>query len=320
MKTENSTYSSLKTPLTEILGRKGHVLVLRQLLLSQESVSHSQLIKRTGLSKQGVYDTVSSLVESGLLTYNGRGRYQRIEVRTDFPLYNSIRQLFEAEKKRFENFQSELKDLADKLNPQPTSVWMFGSAAEGTDQYGDPVQLAIAGPLKKVDSIVEQFRSLILEKQIEQNVDVTVDIRGVTLADLETKPYLTKGNLIIIYGVAPSTLLESYTGRLTPKFNHEYVDAYSIDQAENWVELIQQNPSIIGRAIEYLESKISNLSGGEKKELSEWLHILKSMPIQRLKKFLMSESERSVRLRQSMPFWPILNDSERKEWRRLSNE
>ena len=61
--------------------------------------------------------------------------------------------------------------------------------------------------------MTEQFRSLIRENQIEQSFDVTVDIRGVTVADLETKPYLTEENNMIIYGISPSTLLESYSGR-----------------------------------------------------------------------------------------------------------
>jgi hypothetical protein len=44
------------------------------------------------------------------------------------------------------------------------------------------------------------------------------------------------------------------------------------------------------------------------------------MPIQRLKKFLTSDTERSVRLRQSLPFWPVLNESERNKWKKLANE
>lgn len=320
MKSQNNTYSSLQSPLTELLGRKGHILVLREILSVQEAVNHSLLIKRTGLSKQGVYDTVSRLVEFGLLRYKESGRNQKIEVRTDYPLYKSIRQLFETEKQRFERFQSELKKIAGKLDQQPKSIWIFGPAAEGTDQYGDPVQLALAGPLKNIDSMVEQFRSLLIEKQVEQTVDVTLDIRGVTMADLETKPYLTEGNPITIYGVAPSTLLESYSGRSTPKSTHEEVDASAEKRAEIWVEILDHHPSIIGRAMEDLETRISDLSGGEKKELSEWLHILQSMSMQRLKKFLLSDSERSIRLRQSMPFWPVLTESERKEWRDLANE
>jgi hypothetical protein len=320
MKSDNNTYSSLQTPLTEILGRKSHVLVLREILSNPEPVSHSQLIKRTGLSKQGVYDTVSRLVELGPLSYEGIGGQQNIEVRTDFPLYNSIRQLFDAEKERFEHFLSDLKKVAGKLNPKPTSVWILGPAAEGSDQYGDPVQIAIAGPLKKIDSMTEQFRSHISKKQIEQKVDVTLDIRGVTTADLETKPYLTEGSTIIIYGVEPATLLESYSGRSAPNTSHKEMDISSENQAEIWVKLINQHPSIIGRTVENLETRISKLSGGEKKELAEWLHILKSMPTQRFKKFLLSNSERSVRLRQSIPFWPVLNESERNEWREMANE
>lgn len=169
------------------MGRKGHILVLREILSVQEPISHSKLIKRTGLSKQGVYDTVSRLVETGLLTYKEGGRQQEVEVRINFPLYNSILQLFETENKRFERFQSELKDTADKLNPKAISAWVFGPAAKGTDHYGDPIQLALAGSLKKIDSMTEHFCSLIRENQIEQNFDVTVDIRGVTVAELEIR-------------------------------------------------------------------------------------------------------------------------------------
>ena len=320
MKSENNSYSSLQTPLTEILGRKSHVLVLRELLSVQIPVSHSRIIKCTGLSKQGVYDTVSRLVESGMLIYKGSGRQQKVEVRSDFPLYDSIRQLFEAEKQRFERFQSDLKELAGKLDHQPKSVWIFGQAAEGTDQYGDPVQLAVAGPLKEIDSMMKQFRLFLMENQIERNFDVTVDIRGVSLADLETKPYLTEGKLIVIYGVGPCTLLESYTGRTSPKATHKEVDTTSESRAKIWVELLEYHPSIINRAIDYLETRMHEFSGGEKKELAEWLHILKTMPVQRLKKFLMSDTERSVRLRQSLPFWPVLNEHERYKWEDLLNE
>jgi hypothetical protein len=320
MKTLNNTYSSFKTPLTEILGRKSHILVLRQILCSHEPITHSIIIERTELSKQGVYDTVSRLVDTGLLTYKGGGRHQRIEIRTDFPLYDSIQQLFKAEKVRFDRFLSDLKGFTNKLIYQPKSVWIFGPVAKGTDRYGDPVQIALLGSLKKVDSMTEQFRSLISKNQMEQNADITIDIRGVTIADLETKPYLTEGNPIVIYGVAPFTLLESYTGSTSPKINHKEIDASSEAHAKIWAEFLDQNPTIINRTIDDLETRLPEHSGGEKKELNEWLHILKSMPIQRLKKFLTSDTERSVRLRQSLPFWPVLNESERNKWKKLASE
>ncbi|MDR8389513.1 hypothetical protein NC796_00095 [Aliifodinibius sp. S!AR15-10] len=98
------------------------------------------------------------------------------------------------------------------------------------------------------------------------------------------------------------------------------MDSQSLIDSKAWSELLKTYPEIIQRTIKYLEDRIPETSSGEKKELQEWKHILESMSLQRLKKFLESDSERSTRLRQSLPFWPALKDSERAKLKKLKSE
>lgn len=57
-----------------------------------------------------------------------------------------------------------------------------------------------------------------------------------------------------------------------------------------------------------------------KEERERYDDLVKSMSFQRLKKFLESDSERATRLRQSLPFWEILNEQERHEFEKLKIE
>jgi hypothetical protein len=84
--------------------------------------------------------------------------------------------------------------------------------------------------------------------------------------------------------------------------------------------LIKKYPGIIQRTINYLNNKVHEMNSGEKKELLEWRNILESMSYQRLKKFLESDTERSARLRQSLPFWQVLNKHERAKLEELKSD
>jgi len=320
MKLNNNTNSSLKTPLSEILGTKGHIHVLRELNDHNGAMSHSELIRRTGLSRQGVYDVVTRLVETGILSYTGSGRQQLVNVRKEYPLFESIQVLFQSEKNRYYLFLETLKKLTESLNTLPKSVWIFGKVAQGTDVYGDPVQIALLGDTKTIDKLTDQFRAGLVEENVESQFDVTIEIRGVTIADLETRTELTGKNTILIYNVDPNAFLESSKpGSPTPKTHKEF-DRKSISQAKAWTELLRTYPEIIPRTATFLEHQIPHITSGEKKELQEWKHLLENSSFQRLKKFLESDSERSTRLRQSLPFWQVLNEREREKFKELTHE
>ena len=314
MKKTNFKNSAFRNPLNDILGSKGHILILRELITLDIPINYAELIERTNLSRQGLYDVVDRLIETGALMHVGIGKQKLIQLRTDHPLSESIINLFTKEKKLYHSLLKELKEVIKNLDKQPKSAWIFGKIAQGTDEYGDPVQVAILGDMKSIDIITENFREKLYHSGIEQNYDITIDLRGITKADLETRSKLMEGNIILLYGVDPRSYLENLNKSGTQKRKkHTDFDARSLSDAEIWTKLLKKYPEIISKTLNHLENRIPQVSSGERKELQEWKHILESMSFQRLKKFLESDSERSVRLRQSLPFWEVLNERERSE-------
>lgn len=309
--------SALKHPLNKILGYQANVRLLRCLGEAREAMSHSELADRTGLSLPGIHKVVPRMVETGIIQYTGSGKKQQIEIRNEHPLADIIKELFKAEKEYYDSLIGSLKETMEGLKLNPKSAWIFGEVARGSDEYGDPVRIALLGDVKTIDEITEQFRDRLINSGIEKKFDVTIDISAVTLADLKT---FNVKDLIMLWGPAPQHYLASPKDNRDGKKTHHDLDKQSLVGSKAWYELLKTYPEIIQRTIKYLEDRIPQISSGEKKELQEWKHILESMSLQRLKKFLESDSERSTRLRQSLPFWPVLKDSEREKLKDISNK
>jgi len=319
MKNSNQ-HSALKHPLNSILGSKGHVIVLRELIRANHPVSHSELLQRTDLSRQGVYDITKRLVETGAVTYTGSGRQQLATIREEYPLYEVLANLFCNETKRYEELVETLRSIVRNLKKQPESVWIFGRTARGDDEYGDPVQIAVLGKLKIIDSITDEFREKLIQNNIESTFDVTIDIRGLTVADLETKPSLTEQGLVHLWGIDPKDYLNPPKDEPTSVKSHRDLDERSQVESKIWTELLKSNPEIIPRTISLLDKQIDKTSTGEKLELLEWKNLLENSSFQRLKKFMESDSERAVRLRQSLPFWQVLTENEKNRFEQLKKE
>lgn len=316
----NNQNSALKTPLDDILGSKGHILILRQLSETEHPMSHSELLDRTSLSRQGVYDVVQRLAQNGIITYVGSGKQQQITLREEFPLTDIIKKLFGKEKQRFQNLLRQLKEEIKKLKIKPKSAWIFGKVALGTDEYGDPLRVALMGEVQSIDQIVDDLRSQIYESEIEKQFDVTIEISGVTLADVKSSPVINSNKIILLWGPDPQHYLVGSKDERAGKKTHQDLDKQSFIDSKAWAKLLKTHPEIIQRTIRYLNNKVHEIDSGENRELLEWRNILESMSFQRLKKFLESDSERSTRLRQSLPFWPVLNESERTKLEKIKSE
>ncbi|AXI99717.1 hypothetical protein CYPRO_0431 [Cyclonatronum proteinivorum] len=308
-RSENHIQSALKYPLSSILGSKGHIAVLRELFSAGYPLGHGSLLERTGLSRQGVYDVVKRLAETGIVAYQGSGRQQLIALRSDYPLYMQLKAMFFAEADRFDNLLQALGQIIEGLSVRPDSAWIFGSVAAGTDRYGDALQIALLGRLSSIENVAQEFSVELSKKNTEITFDVSIESRGITKADLMTKPYFTEGTIIHLWGVHPlSDNISSGSGH--PKC-HQEIDQTQASDSKIWSELLALYPEIIPRTIRYLEQEIPKHRTGEKLELDEWKRILMTTPFQRLKKLLESDSERAIRLRQSLPFWPVLTEDER---------
>jgi len=317
MRPVSNNDSALKNPLNEILGYQANVRLLRCLAEAGEAMSHSELADRTGLSLPGIHKVVPRMVETGIIQYTGSGKKQQIEIRNTHPLAPAIKELFKAEKEYYDSLIENLKKKMEELDSKPKSAWIFGKVAQGSDEYGDPIRIALLGDVKSVDKITDQFRNRLRDSGIEKDFDVTIDINGVTLADITT---VNVKDLIMLWGPDPQHYLISSKNEKDGQKTHQDLDRQSLMDSKAWTELLKTYPEIIQRTIKYLEDRISEITSGEKKELQEWKHILESMSLQRLKKFLESDSERSARLRQSLPFWPVLKDSERTKLEKLRSE
>lgn len=316
------THSALKSPLNDILGSKGNIDVLRLLVNRTAPSNHSDLICSSNLSRQGVYDAVQRLIETGVVEYTGSGNKQLLKLREDHPLYNEISNLFKAERQRYEKLLKHLKTKLNQLQNKPDAAWIFGDVAKELDEYGDPIEIAILSNLKTVDDITERLKQHIRQVDLEKSYDVIIDLVPITLADLETRPALFENGIILLWGIHPKELFENKRNSDTEPspLTHQELDNKSRLAASSWVELLRRHPDIITRTLEYLEEQIQETPSGVKREWQEWEHLLRTMSHQQLKKFLESNSQRAVRLRQSLPFWPVLTPQEHKEFDVLNNE
>jgi len=306
-----NTNSALKKPLNNLLGSRGHIIILREVVDIAYPVSQAELIDRTSLSPQGVYDVVGRLVENGILTFEGTGRQKQVKLRKDHPLAEAIVQLFQTEKRRFQTVVKTLKESITSLDQRPKSVWIYGKVPQGEDTYGDPLQLSVLADVKTVDAMTEQYRNQINDRNLEAEQDVTIEVKGVTGADLAARPELTSGHIILLWGIDPVEYRKEEIADGTSVTTHRDMDYRAQLDAEVWIELLRKYPKIIQRTIQFLDERIPQIPSGERQELQEWKHILESMSFQRLKKFLPSDSERATRLRQSLPFWQVLTEYER---------
>lgn len=309
--------SYVRNPLDQILGYPANIQLLRILIETGRGMNTGEIAGRTGLSVPGVHKVISRLIKTGVIQQEGNGRTQMAGIRKDHPLTPVLTELFQAEKNNVENLLKKLKKAADEMELKPTSVWIYGKVAKGTDDYGDPLQIAIYGQAKTIDDLTEHFKERLIKDRVERNFDVTIEVRGVTPADMDL---IMEPDKIMIWGYDPSLIHNEQGERKEGLNSHRDLDIRSLDDADLWIDFIKTHPEVIERTKTYLKEKVRSEKSGIRNELQEWYRLLESMSFQRLKKFMQSDSERSTRLRQSLPFWPVLTEAERNEFKTMAEK
>lgn len=130
----------LSNPLSSILTSRSLVDVLRYFFRKNRPLSAGEVITALNLSRQGVYNSLNTLVETGVLEMSGSVSVQHYQIRTESVMYSLLRNLFEQEQQHFENFKNELKKQFDF--PEVLSLWIYGKHAKGTDTFADGIQVA----------------------------------------------------------------------------------------------------------------------------------------------------------------------------------
>lgn len=305
MTTDDS--SSLRTPLDAILGARANVKILRVLVRARESLGRAEAARRAGLSPQGGRKALDRLTEVGVVRCIGTGPAPQVRLRRRHPLAPALTELFEAEADRYRDLIDGLKAVLDQTAPAPKAAWIQGPVAEGGDEYGDPLVLGVLAPAGEVDRLAERLRERLVD--LERRHDVTIEVRPYTDADLDALQPDAE-DTITLWGPDVGTYVGGTGGELSVR-DHEAHDRRARIRAERVADLLGSSPGLRDRALDWVEKQLER--GEENRELREWMRVLRSASIPRLRAVLTADTERARRLRQSLPFWPVLSEEQREK-------
>src|SRR6478752_7259079 len=84
-------------PLNEIFGTKANVRILRVLALQNTLLTAGELAKRAMLSRSSIYPPLHELERVGVVEFIGAGERKLVQLRGDYPLSRTLKELFRAE-------------------------------------------------------------------------------------------------------------------------------------------------------------------------------------------------------------------------------
>ena len=156
--TRSSAQSTLRYPLTVILGTEANVRLLRELSRHGGQLSAPALVFRTGLAKTSVWAGLASLDAAGVVSAAGTGRTLLYSLRAAHPLRSALDTLFEAEERRFDAILEAIRAAARNSGPGLVSVWLYGSVARGQDRPGSDLDVAIVAAEDTLAAALESVR------------------------------------------------------------------------------------------------------------------------------------------------------------------
>ena len=120
-----SEQSYLRNPLNELLGTEANVRLLRALANeTDEPLTAPDIAARSGLTIQWTRKALKRLFQSGVVLRVGGGRKHQYELNRSNKLVKVVLKLFQAEKNRYEELLSSIKEEIEKLSPYPHSAWI----------------------------------------------------------------------------------------------------------------------------------------------------------------------------------------------------
>jgi DNA-binding Lrp family transcriptional regulator len=291
---------SLRYPLNHLLGTAANVRLLR--LLTEGAVGPigaGEAARRTGLTEAGARRAFTRLAETGFVQRIGGGRYQQFGLREGEPLVEQLRRLFHTEDERFRSFLSRIRSVLGEL-PEVQIAWVDASPSGP----GQPFHVGIVSDSRSLTYLSEQIRQRIEDVEVE--FDTTIELHTFSRADAPVVDWDT------------AQLLAGHPDRVLPGMGGGGPDHVARDQraaklSEAIVELLERDPSLIKRASRHVELLLREDQGMAAHDLKEWGSILSRYSRQRLSEFLVSDTPRAQRLRQSSPFFAVLSADERDE-------
>ena len=295
--------SAIRSPLNTILGTEANVRLLRVLASMDAPATQTALAKSSGLNASGVGRSLSALEEMGVVEFIGAEGRKLASLRDAHPVVRALRTLFKAERSWFDELVSRMREVAKLLSGPPAAVWIEGPVAAGTDSLSDPICLGVLATGKQLPTVMAELEDSI--DHWSQEFDVTVEPRGLTMADLEAlseKELERLTHVIPLLGPPPLLVAGRWKKVPVTKRTHAEMDAESLRRGEALAAAIQSDPEMVKRALATVRKRLAVASAGEQRELREWERILTTMSLPRLRRFLAHPGERATRLRQTSPF------------------
>ena len=298
-----SEQDPLRFPLNVIFGTQAHVRVIRVMAVEVEGpLTASDIAKRAGLTVPGAQKALGKLSRTGFISRVGGGRKHQYEIRRSDRLMQTAIELFRSEKNRYERLLSAIKNEIKNLTPPPHAAWIQAIPRE----VDEPLILGLLHETLYLTKCANCLRTGL--DGVEKDFDLTIELEGYTKADI---PDLELDGITILYGVVPNRPTGSPQQQAKKNMTHRQKDDQLKLMCRRLADNIRQDASIVRRAKDHIKRLIKEDQGTAAGDLLEWRTILDSYSIQRLVRFVASSSERAKRLRQSNPFFAILNTEER---------
>lgn len=281
--------------------------MLRVLAFSREAIGRTRVARRAELNASGVRRTLDRLAEMGLVEAIGSGRGQSVRLRDRHPLAAEIRTLFAAERSVFDRIVEAAREAFDRREFPATAVWIESPEARSPGT----VHLGVLGPPNSVGDAADEVRRHF--REVEGDLATHFVVHAYTEADrgaIGEEEVRRLRDLTLLYGWLPQEWNVSSGG---PVRAHRYLDERARRLAVEIARLLPDDPSIIDRALEWLDERLAAAEGRSQRDLREWRRILEELSIQQVQALLREESERADRLRQSLPFVEVLTPAERRE-------
>ena len=296
--------------LDSVFGSEASVRIVRELCAADAPLSRAEIARRSGLSLPGVGYALDKLRRSGVVEFVGSGARQSVQIRARHPLAAHLGMLFFVERGYGEAALEQLRRAVAGVNPAPRAAWIEESEGPA------PAVLTVLAGARDVSVTREQLRAPLAE--IESSLDLAVEARVVTDADVETASAETSAawaRATPLYGMGPAgaaTARPHANGGRT----HAARDSASLQRGVWIARHLERDPTLAKRARQWLVTRIPVVSPHEEHELQEWLDVLNGASVPRVQHLLSDAGERGTRLRQSNPFVPVLNDHERAQMRK----
>jgi predicted transcriptional regulator len=298
-----SEQDPLRYPLNEIVGTQAQVRLLRVMATEVEGpLTVVDVAKRSGLTVPGAQKALEKLLRSGFVSRVGGGRKHQYEIRRSDRLMQLAIELFQEERNRYERLFAELKMEVDSLSPPPQAVWIQAVPRE----IDEPLTLGMLHESLYLSNCMRQLRAGL--DQVEKDFDLTIELEGHTKADM---PDLELECVNAIYGVLPKPSNDTAQKQARKILTHGEKDRQLKILSQCLAKAIEKDTSLIRRAKDHVDRLLKGDQGTAAGDIMEWRDILDTYSVQRLARFLTSSSQRANRLRQSNPFFAILNTAER---------